>query len=49
MILALEGAADNDLKRLRTVLEEMNKRGEGYDPTYPTMFINEVFRKCHHR
>jgi hypothetical protein len=47
MILALEGTADNDLKRLRTLLEEMNKRGEGYDPTYPTMFINEVFRKCH--
>jgi hypothetical protein len=32
MILALEAADDNDLKRLRAVLEEMDKRGDRYDP-----------------
>ena len=49
IILALEAAADNDLKRLRAVLEEMDKRGDRYDPKFPTMFFNEVFRKCHAR
>jgi hypothetical protein len=34
---------------LRAVLEKMDKEHSRYDPTFPAMFINEVFRRCPER
>jgi hypothetical protein len=49
LIQELEKAAHKDLKMLRAVLEKMDKEHSRYDPTFPAMFINEVFRRCPER
>ena len=49
LIRDLEDAAGNDLKLLRDVLGEMDRKRTRYTPDFKPWFIDDVFRQCQER